>query len=132
MECAQLAQDVGAYVCFGFAREFRRPRDGAKCYTVCQVRLPLAAAAALSLLTLPCLILRRVPVPWHVTQAVAGPEGTIIASYDKLHCCQFGDCVEQDYFTCGDRVCTFNVDGFTVGLMVRNPSAAPPHREAQA
>lgn len=44
--------------------------------------------------------------------------------------CQFGDCVEKDYFSAGTKPCVFDVDGFTIGLMVRwqlhDVKAVPP------
>ena len=40
-----------------------------------------------------------------------GPAGVVVAQYDKLHLCHYGDCAEKDYFGRGDHLCTFEVRG---------------------
>lgn len=56
--------------------------------------------------------------PYAICHAVVGPDGKLVTLYDKLHLCSFGDCSETTYFSRGDTPCSFDVDGFTVGLMI--------------
>ncbi|CAJ1331470.1 unnamed protein product [Effrenium voratum] len=53
-----------------------------------------------------------------IRQVVLDPSGEVIASYDKIHLCDFGDCAETRHFTCGETLCTFDCKGFRVGLLI--------------
>ena len=46
---------------------------------------------------------------------VIGRDGKEIASYDKIHL--FSPSGEQDYFTAGSQICTFELDGISAGLI---------------
>ncbi|MBN8411557.1 carbon-nitrogen hydrolase family protein [Halomonas cupida] len=54
----------------------------------------------------------------HISQVVVGPDGEISAVYDKLHCAQFGASAEAGHFVPGDRLVTFDVAGWRVGVMI--------------
>ena len=54
-----------------------------------------------------------------ICQAVAGPAGTTVATYDKMHLCDMGDCSEVGYgLTPGTDPCVFECKGVRVGLSV--------------
>ena len=53
-----------------------------------------------------------------ITQALIGPDGRLVAHYDKLHIAQFGDSTEKDYFTPGDSLLVFRTGGFTFGTII--------------
>ena len=49
--------------------------------------------------------------------AVAGPDGSQVLAYDKMHLCDMGACSEVGYgCSRGDALGTFEVDGVRVGL----------------
>lgn len=56
--------------------------------------------------------------PYRICQVVVQPDGEVLCSYDKLHLCHFGDCSERSYFSRGDSLCTFEVRGVTIGLLI--------------
>lgn len=62
-----------------------------------------------------------------IRQVVVDHEGTRIASYDKIHVCDYGDCMETRFFTPGTKPCSFTLPGnkddnkddcWTFGLMI--------------
>lgn len=46
-----------------------------------------------------------------ITQGVTGPDGGPVGHYDKLHLCHYGASMEKDYFTRGDHLLSFSVNG---------------------
>jgi predicted amidohydrolase len=57
----------------------------------------------------------------HVCQAVFNNEGKLVASYDKIHLCQFGACREKDFFTAGSieqKFHVFDCYDFRCGLAI--------------
>jgi nitrilase len=53
-----------------------------------------------------------------ISQAVVGPSGQLLATYNKLHLAHFGVCMEQDFFSCGDRLSIFELGGFRFGTII--------------
>lgn len=53
-----------------------------------------------------------------ISTAVAGPDGTCLGAYDKLHLCQYGASMEKEYFTRGDHLLTFDVNGLTCAPII--------------
>ena len=54
-----------------------------------------------------------------ICAAVVDPSGKIAASYDKWHICQYGECIEKDYFTVGSGMpAVFDVNGIRVGICI--------------
>ena len=63
--------------------------------------------------------LRRVGERTTICQAVAGPDGSQVLAYDKMHLCDMGACSEVGYgCSRGDALGTFEVDGVRVGLSI--------------
>lgn len=56
--------------------------------------------------------------PYRICQAVVGPDGSLVAQYDKMHLCHYGECAEKDFFSRGELPCTFEVCGWTLGLLI--------------
>ncbi len=54
----------------------------------------------------------------YVCHAVAGPDGGLLAFYDKLHLAQFGAAREKDYFSAGNRLCLFDAGGLRTGIVI--------------
>jgi predicted amidohydrolase len=62
-----------------------------------------------------------------IRQIVLDRSGLLVASYDKIHLCDYGNCAETRFFEAGPREpVSFSIDGFRFGLMisadVRNPT----------
>ena len=53
-----------------------------------------------------------------ISMGVAAPDGTCPGVYDKLHLCQYGASMEKEYFTRGDHVLTFKVNGLTCAPII--------------
>jgi omega-amidase len=53
-----------------------------------------------------------------ISQGVVNQEGELVAVYDKLHLCSFGDCAEGGLFESGDHLTVFTVRGFRVGILI--------------
>ncbi|SLN45226.1 (R)-stereoselective amidase [Roseovarius albus] len=54
----------------------------------------------------------------HIAMGVVGPDGTLIGHYDKLHLAQYGASMEKEYYTRGDHLCVFKVNGFKVAPII--------------
>ena len=48
---------------------------------------------------------------FYISTGVVGPHGSLLGYYDKLHLCQYGASMEKDYFTRGNHLFTFHVNG---------------------
>jgi predicted amidohydrolase len=62
-----------------------------------------------------------------IRQIVLDRNGLQVASYDKIHLCDYGDCAETRFFEPGPREpVSFSMDGFRFGLLIcadmRNPT----------
>lgn len=63
-----------------------------------------------------------------IRQNVLDRTGRLVASYDKIHFCDYGDCAETHFFEAGPRAApvSFSIDGFRFGLLIcadmRNPT----------
>lgn len=55
---------------------------------------------------------------YFITAAVVAPDGTMVGHYDKLHLCHYGASMEKDYFTKGDHLFSFKVNGFTLAPII--------------
>lgn len=55
---------------------------------------------------------------YFIQQKVADPSGNFIASYNKIHLCDYGDCNENRFFSPGSTISTFDCHGWTVGIMI--------------
>uniref|UniRef100_A0A0G4I8G6 CN hydrolase domain-containing protein n=1 Tax=Chromera velia CCMP2878 TaxID=1169474 RepID=A0A0G4I8G6_9ALVE len=54
-----------------------------------------------------------------ISQNVLGPDGSVVATYDKLHLCSIGDCSEKCFFRSGDHLTVFTAQrGFCVGVLI--------------
>ena len=53
-----------------------------------------------------------------ITIAVVGPDGTLLGYYDKIHLAQFGASMEKEYFSRGDKVFTFEINGFRISPII--------------
>ncbi|WP_120501218.1 carbon-nitrogen hydrolase family protein [Roseovarius sp. EL26] len=54
----------------------------------------------------------------HISMGVVGPDGILIGHYDKLHLAQYGASMEKEYYTRGDHLCVFEVNGFRVSPII--------------
>lgn len=54
---------------------------------------------------------RREGAAIYISTAVAGPDGGCLGVYDKLHLCHYGASMEKDFFSRGDHLLTFTVNG---------------------
>jgi predicted amidohydrolase len=66
-------------------------------------------------------------VGFTIRQIVLDRNGLQVASYDKIHLCDYGKCAETRYFEPGPREpVSFSIDGFRFGLLIcadmRNPT----------
>ena len=48
---------------------------------------------------------------FHISTVVVGPDGSLVGHYDKIHLCQYGASMEKEYFTSGQHLFTFTVNG---------------------
>jgi nitrilase len=55
---------------------------------------------------------------YFIRQAVIGPGGESLASYDKIHLCDYGDCAETRFFRPGSSAVSFSLNGWKFGVMV--------------
>jgi nitrilase len=51
---------------------------------------------------------------YYIRQVVVDPTGHQIASYDKIHLCDYGDCAETRFFTPGETVASFQINKMTI------------------
>ena len=69
--------------------------------------------------TRPTMLRRRYTGRLSICQNVVGPDGELVASYEKMHVCDFGVCSESSVFTAApSNPCTFSVGGVKVGIMI--------------
>jgi predicted amidohydrolase len=61
---------------------------------------------------------RQGPFQYFIRQVVVDPNGHQIASYDKIHLCDYGDCAETRFFTPGDTVVSFPIGRWRFGLII--------------
>lgn len=54
----------------------------------------------------------------HISVAVVGPEGDLLGHYDKLHLAQYGASMEKDYFSSGDHLFLFDINGFRLAPII--------------
>lgn len=47
-----------------------------------------------------------------------GSVATVLATYDKIHICNYGDCAETRFFTAGSDMKSFQLDDWRFGLMI--------------
>ena len=61
----------------------------------------------------------------YISQVLIDANGQAERHYDKLHIAQFGDSMEKEFFTRGDRIMVFSLGGFTLEPSSVTTSAAP-------
>ena len=61
---------------------------------------------------------RRGAEGYHICQAVVGPDGELIGSYDKLHLAQYGASMEKEYFKRGSVPFSFSYRGLTIAPII--------------
>jgi len=61
---------------------------------------------------------RRIGGKFGIRQVVLDNTGSVAASYDKCHLCDFGDCAETLHFTPGTQLAFFECRGWRVGLLI--------------
>jgi predicted amidohydrolase len=63
-----------------------------------------------------------------IQHVVLDESGLVVATYNKLLLCHYGDCAEARYFTAGIELCSFECRGFRLGILIcadmRNPLLA--------
>ena len=55
---------------------------------------------------------------YYIRQNVINNVGNQIASYDKIHLCNYGDCAETRFFKSGSNVISFEWRGWKFGLLI--------------
>ncbi len=55
---------------------------------------------------------------YFISQVVVGPTGAILADYSKLHLAQFGASMERDYFSRGNKLAVFELQGIRFGIII--------------
>ncbi len=50
--------------------------------------------------------------------AVVGPDGNLVGHYDKLHLAQYGASMEKEYFSRGDHLFVFDINGFRLAPII--------------
>ena len=55
---------------------------------------------------------------YNIRQIVVDDTGTEIASYDKIHLCDYGDCAETRFFTPGQKIVSFRYKNWKFGLLI--------------
>ena len=61
---------------------------------------------------------RREANRFFITQALVGPDGSLVTYYDKIHLCHYGASMEKEYFTQGTNLCTFKLKEFTLAPII--------------
>ena len=61
---------------------------------------------------------RRDTAGTYISIAVVTPKGTLAGYYDKLHLCQYGASMEKEYFSAGEGIFTFQINGFTFSPII--------------
>lgn len=54
----------------------------------------------------------------YICLAVVSPAGDIVGHYDKLHLAQYGASMEKEYFSRGDHLFTFEINGLTFAPII--------------
>lgn len=54
----------------------------------------------------------------YISLAVVGPDGTLAGHYDKIHLAQYGASMEKEYFSRGDKLFIFCVNGFKLAPII--------------
>lgn len=55
---------------------------------------------------------------YYISQAVISPTGEYLTHYNKIHIAQFEASSEKDYFTRGDKISTFELNGWKFGIII--------------
>ena len=61
---------------------------------------------------------QRAAEKFFITNNVVDDSGQLVSYYDKLHLAQFGDSIEKEYFERGNSISTFNLNEFTIGIVL--------------
>ena len=61
---------------------------------------------------------RKAANGFYISQVVIGPDGEVVALYDKIHLAQYGASMEKEYFQRGERITVFSVGGLRVGVII--------------
>ncbi len=61
---------------------------------------------------------RKGEAGYHISQAAVGPDGEMIACFDKLHLAQYGASMEKDYFQRGRAPVSFTHRGVKIAPMI--------------
>ena len=54
----------------------------------------------------------------YICVAVVGPDGNLVGHYDKLHLAQYGASMEKEYFSRGDHLFVFEINGFRMSPII--------------
>jgi len=54
----------------------------------------------------------------YISQVVLGRDGEYLTHYDKIHTAEYGDAAELKYFTRGNHLSVFEVDGVKAGIII--------------
>lgn len=55
---------------------------------------------------------------YRITLAVVDPFGQLVGHYDKIHLAQYGASMEKDYFSRGDGLLIFDINGFRLAPII--------------
>ncbi len=55
---------------------------------------------------------------WFISHIVIDDYGRYLTQYDKIHVAQFGSSMEKKYFSRGNKICVFEIDGIRFGMMI--------------
>jgi nitrilase len=61
---------------------------------------------------------RRAADGFRICQAILGPDGTVLALYDKIHLAQYGASMEKEYFRRGSHVAVVEIAGIRVAPII--------------
>ena len=54
----------------------------------------------------------------YISQVTLGKDGEYLTHYDKIHTAEYGDAAELKYFTRGNHLAVFEVDGVRAGIII--------------
>ncbi|MGB0388175.1 MAG: carbon-nitrogen hydrolase family protein [Ardenticatenaceae bacterium] len=54
----------------------------------------------------------------YISQNVINANGKWVTGFDKLHMAHFGFSMEKDYFSAGERIAVFELNGFRFGILI--------------
>jgi len=54
----------------------------------------------------------------YISQVVLGRDGEYLTHYDKIHTAEYGDAAELKYFTRGNHLSVFEIDGIKAGIII--------------